>query len=87
MNFFYRELLIIGGASAKEQIDALSSGIDIVVGTPGRLEDLISTNKLELSACRFLFTKPFSFPGNINDFSDSLFLMRLMAYFLLAMVL
>ncbi|CAD5125087.1 DgyrCDS13328 [Dimorphilus gyrociliatus] len=48
-----RELLIIGGASAKEQVDALNSGIDIVVGTPGRLEDLISSNKLELSACRF----------------------------------
>lgn len=27
--------------------------VDIVVGTPGRLEDLISTGKLELSACRF----------------------------------
>ena len=27
--------------------------VDIVVGTPGRLEDLISTGKLALSCCRF----------------------------------
>ena len=27
--------------------------VDIVVGTPGRLEDLISTGKMELSSCRF----------------------------------
>ncbi len=27
--------------------------VEIVVGTPGRLEDLISTGKLSLSACRF----------------------------------
>ncbi|KFM61556.1 ATP-dependent RNA helicase DDX1, partial [Stegodyphus mimosarum] len=44
-----KELLIIGGVSAKEQIMELQSGIDIVVGTPGRLEDLISTGQLSLS--------------------------------------
>ncbi|GIY53024.1 ATP-dependent RNA helicase DDX1 [Caerostris extrusa] len=48
-----RELLIIGGVSAKEQIMELQSGIDIVVGTPGRLEDLISTGQLSLAQVRF----------------------------------
>ncbi|CAL1280444.1 unnamed protein product [Larinioides sclopetarius] len=48
-----RELLIIGGVAAKEQIMELQSGIDIVVGTPGRLEDLISTGQLSLSQVRF----------------------------------
>ena len=43
----------MGGMAAKDQVDALYRGVDIVVGTPGRLEDLISTGKLELSACRF----------------------------------
>ncbi|KAF8566075.1 hypothetical protein P879_03368 [Paragonimus westermani] len=38
-----RELLIIGGANSKQQLDALHSGVDIVVATPGRLDDLIST--------------------------------------------
>lgn len=30
------------------------SQVDIVVGTPGRLDDLISTGKLDLSQVRFL---------------------------------
>ncbi|ESO95555.1 hypothetical protein LOTGIDRAFT_227238 [Lottia gigantea] len=47
------ELLIIGGVSAKEQVDALERGVDIVVGTPGRMEDLISTGKLALHQVRF----------------------------------
>lgn len=48
-----RELLIIGGVNVKDQVDALQRGIDVVVGTPGRLEDLISTGKLALSQIRF----------------------------------
>lgn len=48
-----KELLIIGGVSAKEQIMELQSGIDIVVGTPGRLEDLISSGQLSLKQARF----------------------------------
>lgn len=48
-----RELLVIGGVAAKEQVAALQSGVDIVVGTPGRLEDLISTGQLSLTQVRF----------------------------------
>lgn len=48
-----RELLIIGGVAAKDQISALDRGIDIVVGTPGRLEDLIAGGQLSLSQVRF----------------------------------
>ncbi|XP_052229582.1 ATP-dependent RNA helicase DDX1-like isoform X2 [Dreissena polymorpha] len=48
-----RELLVVGGVNVKEQVDVLMRGVDIVCGTPGRLEDLISTGKLALSACRF----------------------------------
>ena len=47
------ELLIVGGESAQVQIAKLQAGVDIVVGTPGRLEDLISTGKLTLGAVRF----------------------------------
>ncbi|KAM9317423.1 ATP-dependent RNA helicase DDX1 [Gastrophryne carolinensis] len=49
-----RELLIIGGVAAKDQLATLESGVDIVVGTPGRIDDLISTGKLNLSQVRFL---------------------------------
>ncbi|KAG5330852.1 DDX1 helicase, partial [Acromyrmex heyeri] len=48
-----RELLVIGGISVKEQIAVLNSGVDIVVGTPGRLEDLIQGGYLLLTHCRF----------------------------------
>ncbi|CAI5769587.1 ATP-dependent RNA helicase DDX1 [Podarcis lilfordi] len=49
-----RELLIIGGVAAREQLSVLEQGVDIVVGTPGRLDDLVSTGKLTLSQVRFL---------------------------------
>ena len=39
----------MGGDSAKSQIQVLSEGVDVVCGTPGRLGDLISTGKLDLS--------------------------------------
>lgn len=48
-----RELLVMGGDSAKDQLRALQGGVEIVTGTPGRLDDLISTGKLDLSAIRF----------------------------------
>uniref|UniRef100_A0A672P3X8 ATP-dependent RNA helicase n=1 Tax=Sinocyclocheilus grahami TaxID=75366 RepID=A0A672P3X8_SINGR len=54
LNNVNQDLLIIGGVAAKEQLSILESGVDIVVGTPGRLDDLISTGKLDLSQVRFL---------------------------------
>ena len=61
----------MGGDSAKDQMKALQEGVDVVTGTPGRLDDFISTGKLDLSgvggACcydNFEFT-PFYFTGPI----------------------
>ncbi|ROT74451.1 putative ATP-dependent RNA helicase Ddx1 [Penaeus vannamei] len=48
-----RDLLVVGGIPVKDQIAALNSGIDIVCGTPGRLEDLINTGQLSLQSCKF----------------------------------
>lgn len=48
-----KELLVVGGVNAKDQMAALAAGVDIVVATPGRLEDLISTGQLSLRQCRF----------------------------------
>jgi ATP-dependent RNA helicase DDX1 len=49
-----RDLLVIGGVNVKEQISTLQNvGADIIVGTPGRLEDLIQGGYLALSNCRF----------------------------------
>ncbi|XP_076029050.1 ATP-dependent RNA helicase Ddx1-like isoform X1 [Oratosquilla oratoria] len=48
-----KDLLIVGGVPVKDQISALNGGIDIVSGTPGRLEELINTGQLSLQGCRF----------------------------------
>ncbi|XP_077297561.1 ATP-dependent RNA helicase Ddx1 [Arctopsyche grandis] len=48
-----RELLVIGGVNVKDQIATLNAGVDIVVATPGRLEDLIQGGYLALTHCRF----------------------------------
>ncbi|CAB0009133.1 unnamed protein product [Nesidiocoris tenuis] len=57
-----RQLLVVGGVNIKEQMSVIDEGVssylfhgegDIVVGTPGRLEDLISGGYISLSQCRF----------------------------------
>lgn len=48
-----RTLLVVGGVPVKDQIKALSAGVDVVCGTPGRLEELINTGQLALQCCRF----------------------------------
>ena len=43
----------MGGTSVNDQIRTLQAGVDIVVATPGRLEDLIQNKALLLTQCRF----------------------------------
>ncbi|TSP25434.1 Nucleolar RNA helicase 2 [Bagarius yarrelli] len=38
-----------GGSSYNPQVDAIRSGIDVLVGTPGRIKDHLQNNKLDLS--------------------------------------
>lgn len=47
-------LPIYGGQPIERQIKALKRGVDIVVGTPGRVLDLIRRKQLNLSEVRFL---------------------------------
>ena len=47
-------LAVYGGSSISEQIRALKSGAQIVVGTPGRTVDLINRKKLDLSNINYL---------------------------------
>lgn len=44
-------LEIYGGASIVEQMRALKSGAHIIVGTPGRVKDLITRERLHLDEC------------------------------------
>ncbi|KAL8234491.1 hypothetical protein R6Q59_020591 [Mikania micrantha] len=45
---------VYGGVSYSSQQNALSRGVDVVVGTPGRLIDLIGSNSLKLGEVQFL---------------------------------
>jgi len=49
-----RSLLVVGGVPVREQMRALEGGVDVVCGTPGRLEELVNTGQLALTSCRFL---------------------------------
>jgi superfamily II DNA/RNA helicase len=49
-----RVAAIYGGRAYEPQVEALKKGIDVVVGTPGRLLDLAGQKKLRLSAIRTL---------------------------------
>ncbi len=44
-----RVLTVYGGRSYEPQLDALKKGVDVVVGTPGRLLDLAGQRALDLS--------------------------------------
>ncbi|KAJ8669776.1 hypothetical protein QAD02_001035 [Eretmocerus hayati] len=48
-----RELLVVGGQSYKEQLIVLNHGVNIIVGTPGRLESMIDDGSMLLNQCRF----------------------------------
>ncbi|MFI1867734.1 DEAD/DEAH box helicase [Streptomyces jumonjinensis] len=49
-----RVLAIYGGRAYEPQVEALRKGVDVIVGTPGRLLDLAGQKKLDLSKVRAL---------------------------------
>ncbi len=49
-----RVLTIYGGTGYDEQLDTLASGVDVVVGTPGRLLDLLNRRALDLTQIQIL---------------------------------
>jgi superfamily II DNA/RNA helicase len=54
VNLPTRVLTVYGGRAYEPQIDALTAGVDIVVGTPGRLLDLAERRHLDLGSVRAL---------------------------------
>ncbi|WP_107420911.1 DEAD/DEAH box helicase [Streptomyces sp. CB03234] len=49
-----RVLAIYGGRAYEPQVEALKKGVDVIVGTPGRLLDLAGQRKLDLSKVKAL---------------------------------
>jgi superfamily II DNA/RNA helicase len=54
VNMRAKVVTVYGGRAYEPQIDALAAGVDIVVGTPGRLLDLAQRRHLDLSEVRAL---------------------------------
>ena len=53
-SFGFTSVTVYGGASYEPQIEALSTGVDIVVGTPGRIMDHMRSQRLDLSGIKNL---------------------------------
>ncbi|KAI3445510.1 hypothetical protein Pfo_002175 [Paulownia fortunei] len=51
---YLNTVCIYGGVSYNTQENALSRGVDVVVGTPGRIIDLINNNNLKLGEVQYL---------------------------------
>ena len=47
-------LAVFGGQSYQQQLRALRQGVDVIVGTPGRLLDLVNQGSLDLSTVRMV---------------------------------
>lgn len=44
-----RSIIVVGGKSSEEQGSSIGRGVEIVIGTPGRIEDLIKRQYLVLN--------------------------------------
>ena len=49
-----RSVVVVGGKSTQEQGSQISRGVEIVIGTPGRIEDCLEQRLLVLNQCYFL---------------------------------
>jgi len=45
---------VYGGGNRREQINIVTKGVEIVVATPGRLNDLISSNVIDVKSVTYL---------------------------------
>lgn len=47
-----RQVLLVGGVTLKKDMEKLKKGANIIVATPGRLEDILSNrNSINLNLC------------------------------------
>ncbi|CDW80241.1 dead-box atp-dependent rna helicase 21-like [Stylonychia lemnae] len=49
-----RSQIVVGGKSAEEQGSSISRGVEIIIGTPGRIEDLVKRRYLVLNQCYYV---------------------------------
>lgn len=49
-----RSVVVVGGKSAEEQGSIISRGVEVVIGTPGRIEDCLNRRTLVLNQCYYV---------------------------------
>ncbi|XP_055714976.1 probable ATP-dependent RNA helicase DDX43 [Phlebotomus papatasi] len=49
-----KSVCIYGGGSVKEQIETVDKGVEIVIATPGRLNDLVARGTIDVSSITYL---------------------------------
>ncbi|CAK9807040.1 Probable ATP-dependent RNA helicase DDX43 [Anthophora plagiata] len=50
----FKAVCVYGGGSRKEQVNVITKGVEIVIATPGRLNDLVEANVLNLTSITYL---------------------------------
>jgi len=50
----YLRVCVYGGGNRKAQIETVTKGVQIVIATPGRLNDLVQSEVLDVSAVTYL---------------------------------
>jgi len=78
---------LIGGAAVKRQVEKLKQNPQLVVGTPGRMNELVKAKKLKLHAVKYLIideadqTFELGSPADIENFLFSVNKKRITAFF------
>jgi ATP-dependent RNA helicase RhlE len=54
MGMRLQTVLVLGGVSRNAQIQKIAKGVDVVIATPGRLQDLMDDRKIKLNETRWL---------------------------------
>lgn len=49
-----KNVLLVGGQNARDQIQEIEEGVDILTGTPGKIADFVESGKLKLDQVKFL---------------------------------
>ncbi|CAK9811542.1 Probable ATP-dependent RNA helicase DDX43 [Anthophora quadrimaculata] len=50
----FKAVCVYGGGNRKEQVNVITKGVEIVIATPGRLNDLVEANVLNLTSITYL---------------------------------
>lgn len=53
-HIFYISVCVYGGGDRKQQMKVITDGVEIIIATPGRLNDLIEANCIQVESVTYL---------------------------------